>query len=62
MSDYDKYSTPLSSRYASEEMSKIYFLKKRFWTFLQMHILKIMELSIYRNLTLLKLVIVWVEN
>ncbi|EER35888.1 adenylosuccinate lyase [Candida tropicalis MYA-3404] len=32
MSDYDKYSTPLSSRYASEEMSKIFSLRNRFST------------------------------
>lgn len=29
---YDKYSTPLSSRYASEEMSKIFSLRNRFST------------------------------
>ncbi|AOW31325.1 adenylosuccinate lyase [Candida albicans P57072] len=32
MSEYDKYSTPLSSRYASEEMSKIFSLRNRFST------------------------------
>ncbi|CAI5755738.1 unnamed protein product [Candida verbasci] len=32
MSDYDKYSTPLSSRYASEEMSQIFSLRNRFST------------------------------
>jgi adenylosuccinate lyase len=32
MSDYDKYSTPLSSRYASEEMSRIFSLRNRFST------------------------------
>lgn len=32
MSSYDKYSTPLSSRYASEEMSKIFSLRNRFST------------------------------
>lgn len=32
MSGYDKYSTPLSSRYASEEMSKIFSLRNRFST------------------------------
>lgn len=32
MSDYDKYSTPLSSRYASEEMSSIFSLRNRFST------------------------------
>ncbi|KAG7664544.1 ADE13 [[Candida] subhashii] len=32
MSDNDKYSTPLSSRYASEEMSKIFSLRNRFST------------------------------
>lgn len=32
MSDYDKYSTPLSSRYASEEMSKLFSLRTRFST------------------------------
>ena len=32
MSDFDKYSTPLSSRYASEEMSSIFSLRNRFTT------------------------------
>lgn len=32
MSSYDKYSTPLSSRYASEEMSKLFSLRNRFST------------------------------
>lgn len=32
MSEYDKYATPLSSRYASEEMSKIFSLRNRFST------------------------------
>ena len=32
MSEYDKYSTPLSSRYASEEMSMIFSLRNRFST------------------------------
>lgn len=32
MSEYDKYSTSLSSRYASEEMSKIFSLRNRFST------------------------------
>ncbi|GMM33833.1 adenylosuccinase [Saccharomycopsis crataegensis] len=32
MSDNDKYSTPLSSRYASDEMSKIFSLRNRFST------------------------------
>lgn len=32
MASYDKYSTPLSSRYASEEMSKIFSLRNRFST------------------------------
>ncbi|KAH3673155.1 hypothetical protein WICPIJ_009889 [Wickerhamomyces pijperi] len=32
MSSNDKYSTPLSSRYASEEMSKIFSLRNRFST------------------------------
>ena len=32
MSEYDKYQTPLSSRYASEEMSQIFSLRNRFST------------------------------
>ncbi|KAI5962544.1 ADE13 [Candida pseudojiufengensis] len=32
VSEYDKYSTPLSSRYASEEMSAIFSLRNRFST------------------------------
>ncbi|CDK26993.1 unnamed protein product [Kuraishia capsulata CBS 1993] len=32
MSKYDKYSTPLSERYASDEMSKIFSLRNRFST------------------------------
>ena len=31
-SAYDKYSTPLSSRYASEEMSKVFSLRNRLST------------------------------
>ncbi|EDO15557.1 hypothetical protein Kpol_1042p16 [Vanderwaltozyma polyspora DSM 70294] len=32
MSDFDKYTTPLSSRYASEEMSAVFSLRNRFST------------------------------
>ncbi|KAI3405024.2 ADE13 [Candida oxycetoniae] len=32
MSEYDKYATPLSSRYASEEMSSIFSIRNRFST------------------------------
>ncbi|GMM57142.1 adenylosuccinase [Maudiozyma humilis] len=32
MSDFDKYSTPLSSRYASQEMSAVFSLRNRFST------------------------------
>ncbi|CCE61776.1 hypothetical protein TPHA_0B01040 [Tetrapisispora phaffii CBS 4417] len=32
MTEYDKYTTPLSSRYASEEMSSIFSLRNRFST------------------------------
>lgn len=32
MSDFDKYTTPLSSRYASQEMSAIFSLRNRFST------------------------------
>ena len=32
MAEFDKYTTPLSSRYASEEMSSIFSLRNRFST------------------------------